>query len=138
MTSIFDKAKARPIGAPVCLPSEILGEDLYFKPLTNSRVQTYNIMSASLAQKIITNDIKEDTFTRNVYFLVRWSWVNKDGSYVLDSEAKYNEFCGDDFASEVVEEVIRLAVKAHQGIKTEKKTTSKKETSGDTQTKPAS
>ena len=136
--SIFDKAKARPIGALVCLPSEILGEDLHFKPLTNARAQTYNIMSASLAQKIITNNIKDDTFTNNVYFLVHWSWVNKDGSYVLDSVAKYNEFCGDDFAAEVVEEVIRLAVKAHQGPKSEKKTTSKKKASDDSQTKPAS
>lgn len=135
--SIFDNLKARPIGSPVALFSELLGEELHFKPLTCGRNQTYNIMGASLAQKILMDTVKDDTYTSNIYFLVRWTWINKDGTYVLDSESKYDEFRGDTWARVVVEEVIKLAVKAHQGPVTEKKTPTKPKGSGSTKKKRA-
>ena len=124
---IMDKLRAKQIGEPVKVYSEALEEDLYFKPLTTSRNQTYSLMGAQLAQSILTKEINEDTFSENVFFLVRWTWVNEDGSFVLDSKERYDEFKSDVFAPAVVENIILLAVNAHKKVMTsEKKTTTKK------------
>ena len=98
--------------------SELIGSDMFFKPLSASDWQAIDALKTQLAHNIVSNKltIKEACEGNYVFDLIRLSWVDAKGSSVITNEEEFNGLSNGDICAEFVNELSRLALEANNFI----------------------
>jgi hypothetical protein len=96
--------------------SVILKEPVYFRRLNSAEWQAVDALKTQLAHSIINEKItiKQANEKNYSFDLIRMSWVNKDGSQVIDSEERFESLGNGKIVAPFVNELARLALDVNE------------------------
>jgi hypothetical protein len=96
--------------------SIILKEPVYFRRLNSAEWQAVDALKTQLAHSIINEKItiKQANKKNYSFDLIRMSWVNKDGSQVIDSDERFESLGNGKIVAHFVNELARLALEVNE------------------------